>query len=260
MVRKGFSRDGSLYLVLTEEYGRGRPALDLARRTIAGGIDVLQMREKDKSRRDLLRRGKGLALLCRANGVLFIVNDDPCLARRLRADGVHLGQEDKMRWPIREVRRMLGPHRIIGVSTHTVTQFREANASDVDYIAFGPIFPTQTKPYHIGTDSVAEVLAMAAKPVVFIGGIQKSNADELFGQGACHVAMIRDILEADDVEAQARWYRKRITARPGSPSLPVSEHPANDRDEFPKIGNTGFVEILDSERALQQPHTGPKCL
>ena len=180
MIEKGFPHQGSLYLVLTEAFGRGRPALDLARWAIAGGIDILQMREKDKTHRELLRLGKALASLCRATGVLFIVNDDPCLARRLRADGVHLGQEDKMRWPIREVRRIVGGRRLIGVSTHTVAQFQEANVSDVDYIAFGPIFPTQTKPYHIGTNAIGEVLATAMKPVVFIGGIHMSSVDEVF--------------------------------------------------------------------------------
>lgn len=201
----------SLYLVLSEAYGKGRSALALARLALAGGIDILQMREKEKSRREVLRLGKALNRLCKAHRVLFIVNDDPVLCRRLRADGVHLGQEDQMRWPIREVRRLLGPGKVIGVSTHTVDQFREANTSDVDYIAFGPIFPTLTKPYHIGTAHIAQVLAMASKPVVFIGGIQRTTIGDLFREGATHVAMIRDILEAEDVEAQVRWYKQKLS-------------------------------------------------
>ncbi|MFO7570495.1 MAG: thiamine phosphate synthase [Smithellaceae bacterium] len=85
---------GSLYLVLSESYGKGRHPLDIARRAIDGGVDILQMREKDKTTDELLALGASLRRLCRQSGVVFIVNDDPELACRLDADGVHLGQED----------------------------------------------------------------------------------------------------------------------------------------------------------------------
>ena len=87
-------KEYSLYLIITEEYGRGRSALEIARAAIAGGVDIIQMREKNKPRPELIELGKKLSDLCRDNGVIFIVNDDPEIAKETGADGVHLGQED----------------------------------------------------------------------------------------------------------------------------------------------------------------------
>ncbi len=109
----------SLYLVISEEYGNGRSALEIAASAIAGGVDIIQMREKDKPREELVRLGRELSLLCRERGVKFIVNDDPLIAKETDADGVHLGQDDIRRSPIRKVRELLGPDKIIGVSTGT---------------------------------------------------------------------------------------------------------------------------------------------
>ncbi len=94
----------SLYLVLSEEYGAGRSVMSIAEEAVAGGVDILQMREKHKSREDLLRLGSALGELCRKNNVTFIVNDDPLLAAELDADGVHMGQKDLQGCPLDEVR------------------------------------------------------------------------------------------------------------------------------------------------------------
>jgi thiamine-phosphate pyrophosphorylase len=203
-------KDGSLYLVLSEEYGGGRPVMDVAGQAIAGGIDILQMREKQKSRQDLLALGIALASLCKRHEVLFIVNDDPRLARELNADGVHIGQEDMAHCPLEQVRRIVGSDRIIGVSTHSLAQFRQANGHDVDYIAFGPIFPTRTKDYHIGTGDIEKVLMQTLKPVVFIGGIHQVNLQGLLDRGVRHVALIRGVMEAANIKASAAWYKKSI--------------------------------------------------
>jgi len=199
-----------LYLVLTEEYGDGRPLLQVAEEAIAGGIDILQMREKSKPWEELIQLGSALAALCRKSGVTFIVNDDPLLAAELDADGVHLGQEDLVRYPVAEARRILGRDRIIGLSTHSVEQFRRANDLDADYLAFGPIFPTRTKDYSIGTGDMGEVLRLASKPVVFIGGVNTANLGILLEQGVTFVALIRDLMEAEDVAARARWYKDQL--------------------------------------------------
>ena len=203
-------RDGSLYLVLSEEYGAGRPLLHIAEQAIAGGIDILQMREKCKSREELLRLGHILASLCKKNGVTFIVNDDPLLAQELDADGVHLGQEDLQQYPINMVRQLIGQDKIIGLSTHSREQFHLANLMDVDYLAFGPIFPTLTKKYHIGVGDVAQVLQTALKPVVFIGGINTDNLDALLAEGASNIALIRDIMQAEDIVSRTMWYKSRL--------------------------------------------------
>jgi len=205
-------KDCSLYLVVSEEYGRRRASLEIAKAAVSGGIDILQMREKTMPRQELIRLGSRLLGLCRENGVIFIANDDPLLAKELDADGVHLGQEDLERFSVGRARAILGKDRIIGVSTHSVSQFKIANESDVDYIAFGPIFPTKTKDYFLGTAHIKIVVEMAKKPSFFIGGINLSNIDEVLREGAGGIALIRGILEADDIASAARGFKERLKA------------------------------------------------
>ena len=204
------TQDHCLYLVLTEECGLGRPSASVAAQAIAGGIDVLQMREKQKSREELISLGKALKTLCRKNGVVFIINDDPYLACELDADGVHLGQEDITLYPIEQVRSILGPDKIIGLSTHSPEQFYQGNEADVDYLAFGPVFPTQTKNYSIGTGHIKNILKTAVKPVFLIGGIDTANLDIVLSAGATRVALIRDIMQAADIPSRAKWYKDKL--------------------------------------------------
>ena len=200
-----------LYLIISEEYSRGRSAVDVAAAAIAGGADILQMREKNRDPKDLIYIGKRIREMCKNAGVLFIVNDDPSLARDLDADGVHLGQEDCSRFPVAEARRILGGDGIIGVSTHSPEEVEAACRQEVDYIAFGPVFPTQAKEYHVGTGDVQEVLKIATKPVFFIGGITLDTIDKLRAKGAGNIALIRGITEADDIEAATRQLKERLT-------------------------------------------------
>lgn len=202
----------SLYLVLSEEYGGAVPLMRIAEQAIAGGIDILQMREKLKSREELIHLGRLLVPLCKEKGVTFIVNDDPLLAKALEADGVHLGQEDIQKYPVNTVRQLIGQDKIIGLSTHSLEQFCQANLMDVDYLAFGPIFSTKTKNYHIGTADVSKVLQTALKPVVFIGGINTDNLDVLLAEGASNIALIRDIMQAEDIAARTKWYKSRLAS------------------------------------------------
>lgn len=201
-------KDYSLYLVISEEYGRGRSALDIARGAIAGGVDVIQMREKKKSAGELFALGKDLADICRRRKTIFIVNDDPMLARAVDADGVHLGQVDIGLFSLETCRRILGRDKIIGVSTATLEQFREADNQDFDYIAFGPIFPTEIKDGATGTKDVGKILRLAKKPVVFIGGITLANVGELLEKGATHISLIRGIIGEPDIKAAAKRFRE----------------------------------------------------
>ena len=202
--------DYSLYLVISEEYGLGRGALDIARQAISGGVDMIQMREKHKQEDELLELACGLSSLCREKGVVFIVNDDPLLAHESGASGVHLGQEDLRKHSIVKTREVIGRDKIIGVSTHSVVEFKEANKGDVDYIAYGPIFPTKTKDYFLGPKDIKEVLKIALKPVFFIGGIQLSNLDEVIKEGAKNIAVIRDIVGAEDIASKTRSFKERL--------------------------------------------------
>jgi len=206
-------KDHSLYLVISEKYALSGSAFDIATQAIAGGVDILQMREKDKSREELVRLAKTISAVCKKNGTIFIVNDDPEIALISGADGVHLGQEDMKRFPLKLAREKLGKDHIIGVSTHSVEQFSIANEADVDYIAFGPIFPTLTKNYCIGTGDVGNILGTAKKPVFFIGGINLANLNELLREGASNIAVIRAILSSDDVELKVREFKRLLSVR-----------------------------------------------
>ena len=200
-------KDYSLYLVITEECCLGRDPLEIARRAIAGGVDIIQMREKNRPRAELVALGKRFAKLCKASGVTFIVNDDPMLSLEVNADGVHLGQEDITRFSIRTARDIVGPERMIGISTDSLAQFEKANVEDADYIAFGPIFPTTVKNYSVGTASIKTVLAVARRPVFFIGGINFSTLPVALAEGVRNIALIRAIAEADDVTAATKRFK-----------------------------------------------------
>jgi thiamine-phosphate pyrophosphorylase len=151
--------------------------------------------------------------MCKEAGVKFIVNDDPVLAKKVNADGVHLGQEDLKKHSLKKTRELVGSDKIIGVSTHSIEQFKKANAEDFDYIAFGPIFPTKTKDYFIGTGDVETVLKSAKNPVVFIGGINLDNVDDLLKKGAKNIALIRAILEEADIKKAAENFKAKLAGR-----------------------------------------------
>jgi thiamine-phosphate pyrophosphorylase len=208
-----------VYLVLSSEYTKTRPAMDIAEQAIDSGIDMLQMREKLLPRQELLALGEKLLSLCRKKGIPFIVNDNPHIAKALDADGVHLGQEDLKRYPLDFTRNMLGANKTIGISTHSLEEFKAANIRDFNYIAFGPIFKTKTKDYYIGTGDIEEVLSIATKPVFFIGGINTSNIGTLISKGAKNIAVIRAITEADDVFSSVKKLKKRFL----STSTPAGE-------------------------------------
>lgn len=206
-------KDYSLYLVISEEYGKGRSAFEMAESAIKGGVDIIQMREKNMPKDKLVDIGKRLSCLCLDSGVMFIVNDDPELAKEVDADGVHLGQDDIKKYPIDKTRKTLKPDKIIGISTHSLEQFSRANNEGFDYIAFGPIFPTKTKDYFLGTGGIKDILNIAARPVFFIGGISLSNIDGLLEAGAKNIALIRGITEAEDIVSAAGEFKNRLQNR-----------------------------------------------
>jgi len=143
-------------------------------------------------------------------GGIFIVNDRADLARITGADGVHVGQDDL---PVGEARRVLLAGQRVGVSTHTRAQFEEAGATSADYIAFGPIFPTGSKERPdpvVGLDRLREMRGLTRKPLVAIGGITLDNAASVIEAGADSVAVIHDLLAAEDIGAQARKFLQAL--------------------------------------------------
>lgn len=168
-----------------------------------GGAGVVQLREKHLNDRQLLERARDVRRWTRKAGVLFIMNDRADIARLVEADGVHLGQDD---FPVREARRLLGPHAIIGVSTHNTYQVQQAILNGADYLGVGPTFPSGTKHFdHFpGLDFVRCATKMTSLPIFVLGGIDTTNIRQAVLSGAKRVAVAHAVAGADDPRAAAK--------------------------------------------------------
>jgi thiamine-phosphate pyrophosphorylase len=196
--------DRGLYCITDPALARGRSHIEQARLCLEGGARVIQMRDKSSPREVLLPVARRIAALCRERDVPFVVNDDPTLAVEAGADGVHVGQDDM---PPAEARRIVGPGRLIGLSTHTRAQLLAAQRLPVDYVGFGPIFATHSKdsPYApLGPSELAWALKTATLPVVPIGGIGPDTLASLAAVGATRAAVISAAVGADDIAAAVR--------------------------------------------------------
>lgn len=172
---------------------RGLSLLEAGRAIVEGGARILQLRHKGQYTRQVFDDAEGLARLCREAEAIFIVNDRADIALLLNA-GLHIGQDDLS--PA-DARRIIGFGRSLGFSTHNPIQFEAALAQPVDYLAFGPVFPTCSKqdPDPVaGLDAIQRVAAMRkGLPVVAIGGITRAQAPRVLAQGATSVAVIADL-------------------------------------------------------------------
>jgi len=187
-----------------------RPPTALAAALLAGGARLLQLRLKPVISRELLAAAEAIRPLAHAAGALFLVNDRPDIAHAVEADGVHLGQEDL---PVAAARRILGPGRIVGVSTHDVDQARAAATAGADYVAVGPIYATTSKEHPLtprGLELVRAVRAVVPCPIVAIGGITAETAPAVRAAGADAVAMIGALVRAADPAAAVRAVLARI--------------------------------------------------
>jgi thiamine-phosphate pyrophosphorylase len=195
----------SLYAIVDPAFTQ-MPPVEFARKLADAGVELVQLRDKNATARKIAAEAAELVGQLSAKGVRVIVNDRPDIAAMVGAGGVHVGQEDL---PVEEARRVCGPSRWVGISTHNLDQFREACATSADYIAVGPIFPTAAKENPdpvVGIDFVRTVRRLTSKPIVAIGGITAESAAEVFRAGADSVAVIRDLLSAQDPAARARQY------------------------------------------------------
>ena len=186
-----------------------RDHVTVARDALRGGADMIQLREKHGSLRDLLPEALAIRALCRAHGALFIVNDRIDLALAVDADGAHVGQEDL---PATAARRLLG-NRLLGVSTHDRRQAEAAIHAGADYIGFGPIFGTSSKETGYtprGLTMLEEVRHTVRLPLVAIGGITLENVASVIGAGATAPAVISAIAGAPDVAEAARQFRAEV--------------------------------------------------
>jgi len=197
---------------LTDAHLSGLSHAEQVKRLLAGGASLIQIREKDLPSKAFYADAVEAVQLAQAGGARVIMNDRVDIALALRADGVHLGQSDL---PVEAARRLLGDRAVIGYSTHNLDQVRAALRLPIDYLAFGPIFPTGSKQ---NPDPVAGLKALSAAqslaaplPVVAIGGIRATNLREVLTAGANAVALISAII-ADPAAITERFRELKALA------------------------------------------------
>lgn len=198
----------------------GRPEISFIKLTEAlcrGGAQVLQLRVKDLPTREFLTLAQEVHRICQRYGCLLIINDRVDIALAVQAEGVHVGQEDV---PLAAARKVLGPNKLIGVSTHTPDQALAAAQGGADYIGFGPLFGTGTKATGYtarGLDQLRTIRRLVSLPIVAIGGVTAERAPSALAAGADAVAMISDIVLAQDVSARvAEVLRRLVRHHPSS--------------------------------------------
>jgi len=170
---------------------------------LRGGVDIVQLRIKDGDEQRILAAAERFARACREHEALFILNDRPELVAAARADGVHLGQDDV---PVAVARALVGPERLVGLSTHSPRQIDRAADLDVDYLGVGPVQATPTKPGRpaVGLELVRYAAGNADVPFFAIGGIDERNVSAVADAGARRIAVVRALTQADDPQQVAR--------------------------------------------------------
>ena len=201
-----------LYLLLTAGYCRDGDWRSAAESAIAGGVDAIQLREKDLGDGEFLDRAAWLAARCRDAGVLCVINDRADVARLVDADGVHVGRWDL---PVPAARRIVKVSQFVGTSTHNPDELAAAITAGADYVAIGPMFASATKPaYRVAGPAYAadaiDRLDAAGIPHVAVGGITAENVGELLAVGVRRIAVCQAILRADDVAAATRALKSRL--------------------------------------------------
>ena len=181
--------------LITDRKAGGRTVEEMVKTALDSGARWIQYREKEKTRREIYREALKLRDITQQFRALFIVNDHIDIALAVDADGVHLGQDDL---PLREARKIVGD-RIIGISTHSLSEAMDAAEGGADYIGFGPVFPTATKDAGMpkGVEMLREIKRQVSMPVVAIGGITVENLPEVLASGADAVAAASAILRGD---------------------------------------------------------------
>ena len=179
---------------------------DQVEQALRGGVTCVQLREKSLGVPAILVEAEEIGALCRSYGVPFLINDRVEIALQCGADGVHVGQKDRA---AREVRRLLGPNRILGVSARTVEQAVQAERDGADYLGVGAVFSTSTKAdaMPVSYETLQAICRAVSIPVVAIGGIQRENLLSLAGSGVDGVALVSAIFAAPDVETASRELR-----------------------------------------------------
>ncbi len=204
--------DYGLYFVTQGDLAEGRSTVDVVRAAAAGGVGVVQLREKHATARERYDLGREVRAVTRGAGVPLVVNDRVDIAAAIDADGVHLGDDDL---PVTVARDRLGPDALVGRSVSTVEEAREAAAAGADYLGVGAVYRTATKDTdpeesEIGLDRVRAIRDAVDLPFVGIGGVTVENAAAVVAAGADGVAVVSAIAAADDPEAATRELRETV--------------------------------------------------
>ncbi len=198
-----------LYGIVDFGYVATSNVAEITQQLLTGGADVIQLRAKGAEMDQIIHAAKQIIPLCKSAGIPFILNDFPELAVELGADGVHIGQDDGS---IYDVRRSIGEDMLIGRSTHSLEQARNAMDDGADYIGFGPLFPTPTKAGRpaIGLEEVSKMETEIGQflPAFCIGGIKMENLQQVLAAGARRCVIVSQLLTAADVTKATREARK----------------------------------------------------
>jgi len=192
-----------LYGIVDLGYVKPTEVTEMTRKLVRGGIDLLQLRAKNRSLDEIRRLAQDMLLLTQPAGVPFILNDYPQLLSEVQAEGCHLGQADGS---IERARQVAGRRVLVGRSTHSIAQAIAAEQEGADYIGFGPLFPTPTKPdaTAVGLGDLRKLHARISIPIFCIGGIKESNFRKVSDAGAERICVVSDLLTAPDPIAKVR--------------------------------------------------------
>jgi thiamine-phosphate pyrophosphorylase len=207
--------DGDLYVVTDRHQTGGRPLCAVVEAALRGGAPAFQLREKDLTPRDLYPLALEMRQLTQAYGARLLINDRIDVALAVNADGVHL---TSVSLPANVARQLLGPDRLIGVSTHNAAEAQAAAEGGADFLVFGPVFFTPSKaPYGqpVGLEALRAVRAMVSRPILAIGGITKANLDQVLTAGANGIAVISAVISAADPTAATQDLLATLRAKRG---------------------------------------------
>jgi thiamine-phosphate pyrophosphorylase len=203
-----------LYAVITEKFCAGRSSVEVLEKAVQAGIKIAQLREKEKSKREIYELALRFRDVTRAHGAAFFVNDHIDIALAVGADGVHLGQDDL---PL-SAARALAPNLAIGISTHSEAEAMEAVALGADYVNIGPIFSTSTKEGFVnplGPESARRIAGLIGIPFTVMGGIKEDNLSLVSSTGSSVFAMVTEITSAPDIGVRVRALAAAISRLPG---------------------------------------------
>lgn len=200
----------SLYGITDRYWLNGRPLIHDVQLALEGGVTMIQLREKNLDEESFYREAIEIKELCKKFNVPFIINDNVELAKKVDADGIHVGQNDMA---AQDVRAIIGPDKILGVSTQTVEEALLAQKMGADYLGVGAVFPTGSKDdcWVLSHDLCREICSAVTIPVVAIGGINLGNISKLSGLGFSGISLISAIFGQDDIKSAAMKLKEEVS-------------------------------------------------